>query len=135
MANIDSNRFILAQLDLAWLSSDQLNSAWLSLSQLDSAQIDLIELLDFWMESVASERRPIVQILLKFFFNSTLKPILLKMFFKGGFGILIHVNGSSSCEKLRLKRRIWTDVVEVNESRLRWPVVVTYDHWTPSPIV
>ena len=40
----------------------QLDSAWLS-----STLIDLIELLDFWMESVASERRPIVQILLKFF--------------------------------------------------------------------
>ena len=44
------------------ISSDQLNLAWLS-----SAQIDIMKLLDFWMESVASERRPIVQILLKFF--------------------------------------------------------------------
>ena len=63
----------MVQLDSAWLRLTLLNSAWLILTQ-----IDLIELLYFWIESVASVRQIIVQILLKFlpkFRNSMLKII------------------------------------------------------------
>ena len=47
--------------DRRWLCLTQLNSAWLILTQ-----IDPFELLYFWIESVASVRQIIVQILLKF---------------------------------------------------------------------
>ena len=55
--------------DRRWLCLTQLNSAWLILTQ-----IDLIELLYFWIESLASVRQIIVQILLKF-----LKIIFIKI--------------------------------------------------------
>ena len=67
--------FHFSQLVPARLGSTQLDSPWLRLTQ-----IYIIVLHYFWMESVAPERRIIVQILLNFFKNGCEKEIYVWVF-------------------------------------------------------